>query len=104
MLTEPDSLFAQVFSSENVKPSVGGQYFFDRDPSHFRFILNYLRNGCKIDIRTLPKDSRYLYELFYEAQYYNLHKLMEAVVAKIEQCNVHGAGLENQLIFQREAR
>ena len=105
LIKDQKSLFAEIFSEESpVKPSLGNQYFFDRDPAHFRIILNYLRNGCKIDIRTLPKDIRYLYELFYEAEYYNLHKLMEAIVAKIEQVNVVSSVLPggSKSVFQLE--
>jgi hypothetical protein len=47
-------------------------YFFDRDPAHFRIILNYLRNGAQIEIAVLPKEQRYLYEIFQEANYYKL--------------------------------
>ena len=105
LIKDQKSLFEEIFSEESpVKPSLGNQYFFDRDPAHFRIILNYLRNGCKIDIRTLPKDIRYLYELFYEAEYYNLHKLMEAIVAKIEQVNVVSSVLPggSKSVFQLE--
>ena len=103
LVKDPKSLFAELFREESaVKPSLGNQYFFDRDPTHFRIILNYLRNGCKIDIRTLPKDVRYLYELFYEAEYYNLLKLIESIVAKIEQVNVVSTVLPggSKIVFQ----
>ena len=103
LVKDPKSLFAELFREESaVKPSLGNQYFFDRDPTHFRIILNYLRNGCKIDIRTLPKDVRYLDELFYEAEYYNLLKLIESIVAKIEQVNVVSTVLPggSKIVFQ----
>jgi hypothetical protein len=47
-------------------------YFVDRDPSHFRHILNYLRNGGGDTTNTFPHDIRYLRELQREAEFYNL--------------------------------
>ena len=29
----------------DIKPSEDGSFFIDRDGTHFRFILNYLRTG-----------------------------------------------------------
>ena len=61
---DPNSVFATLFrkscpfrlSASNGRPT----YFFDRDPAHFRFILNYLRNGTMVQEGTLPRDRRYL--------------------------------------------
>jgi hypothetical protein len=66
---------------------INGQYFLDRDPSTFKYVLNYLRTDS-FDIRTLPNDTRILYELFYEAKYYQLPDFMKAIATKIEQVNV----------------
>jgi hypothetical protein len=54
-------------------------YFFDRDPAHFRIILNYLRNGAHIEIAVLPKEQRYLYEILQEAKYCKLLGLQDIV-------------------------
>lgn len=36
-----------------LKSANAASYFLDRDPEHFAYILNFLRNG-EIDERTLP--------------------------------------------------
>ncbi|KAL0084037.1 hypothetical protein F4703DRAFT_1609279 [Phycomyces blakesleeanus] len=42
---DPDSLLATMFSGKHVlTPGGDGSYFIDRDPSHFRLVLNYLRD------------------------------------------------------------
>jgi len=43
---DPNSLLAAMFSGKfDIKPSEDGSFFIDRDGTHFRFILNYLRTG-----------------------------------------------------------
>ena len=44
-----------------------GSFFIDRDGTHFRFILNYLRNGELI----LPEGATFLKELEAEAKFYD---------------------------------
>lgn len=88
----PESVLAELVSSEGVTPRYGNVYFVDRDPAHFRLVLNFMRNGM-CDLRTLPRDVRYLYELYYEASYYRLSDLMRAVIEKIEQVSVFPADL-----------
>ena len=48
LLSEPNSMLAKMFDPESpFAPGVkkDGAYFIDRDPIHFRAVLNYLRSG-----------------------------------------------------------
>ena len=57
---DPNSMVAAMFSGKfEMKPSEDGAFFIDRDGTHFRFILNYLRNGEL----TLPEGATFLKEL-----------------------------------------
>eukprot|EP01083_Nonionella_stella_P043676 117872_1 len=47
-------------------------YFIDRDPTYFRFVLNYLRNGTNV---VLPDKTWELRQLNVEAEYYQLSTL-----------------------------
>ena len=50
---DPNSMLAAMFSGKfEMKPSEDGSFFIDRDGTHFRFILNFLRTG-KL---TLPEE------------------------------------------------
>ena len=43
---DPNSMLAAMFSGKfDMKPAEDGAFFIDRDGTHFRFILNYLRTG-----------------------------------------------------------
>jgi hypothetical protein len=53
--------------------------FIDRDGTHFRYILNFLRDGsCE-----LPDNTHTLRELLREAIYYQLNGLIESIAAKL---------------------
>ena len=55
------------------KPAEDGSYFIDRDGTHFRYILNYLRTGRLL----LPKDELVREELLEEAEFYQIHDILE---------------------------
>ena len=59
------------------KPSEDGSYFIDRDGTHFRYILNYLRTGQLI----VPKDEliRIREELLAEADFYQVQGIIKAL-------------------------
>lgn len=46
LLKDPNSMLAAMFSGRHyVQKCEDGRYFIDRDGTHFRYILNYLRDG-----------------------------------------------------------
>ena len=51
-----------------------GSFFIDRDGTHFRHILNYLRDGEEA-IESIPNSPEVLLELFREAIFYQLDSL-----------------------------
>ena len=64
---DPNSMLAAMFSGKfATKPSEDGSFFIDRDGTHFRFILNYLRDGELI----LPEGATFFRELRKEAEFY----------------------------------
>ena len=62
----------------NTKPSEDGSYFIDRDGTHFRHILNYLRTGQPL----VPKDEIIRVELLAEAEFYQIEGIVNALRAR----------------------
>ena len=58
-------------------------YYFDRDPTHFRLILNYLTVGSRWSTHVLPGDVRHLYEMRAEAEHYEIKGLVEVLERRI---------------------
>ncbi|CAN0374273.1 unnamed protein product [Ectocarpus fasciculatus] len=59
-------------SSSSSSASDGVEFFIDRDPTHFRHILNYLRDSY-IGLESFGKeDLHFLEELSHEAQFFNI--------------------------------
>ena len=59
----------------DTKPSEDGSYFIDRDGTHFRYILNYLRTGQLI----VPKDETIREELLAEAEFYQVEGIIKTL-------------------------
>jgi len=80
-------MFAAMFSGRyNLEKNEEGCYFIDRDGTHFRYILNFLRNGTLL----IPDDPFVREELLIEAKYYqivDLIKLLEGHVGGEFQVN-----------------
>ena len=97
LLQAKDSLFSDVLSPTNTtfcKTGEKGRFFFDRDSTHFRFILNHLRNGAQQDPDSLPKDKLVLFELLHEARYYRLRSLEASVLLRmheLQRCQLFGS-------------
>ena len=68
----------------DTKPSKDGSYFIDRDGTHFRYILNYLRTGQFI----VPKDKTIRKELLAEADFYQVEGIIKALTARPYQDSV----------------
>ncbi|KAG2233889.1 hypothetical protein INT48_005230 [Thamnidium elegans] len=72
---DTNSLLATMFSGRHpISAESDGSYFIDRDPSHFRLVLNYLR-----DLRIPPtvlQDVKIRQELLQEAKYYRIDGLI----------------------------
>ena len=60
------------------KPSEDGSYFIDRDGTHFRYILNYLRTGQLV----VPEDKVVRRELLTEAEFYQVEGIINELRAR----------------------
>ena len=73
---DPNSMLTAMFSGKfEMKSSEDGAFFVDRDGTHFRFILNYLRDGELI----LPDGATFLKELEAEAKFYQIQGILDVV-------------------------
>ena len=71
---DPNTMLAAMFSGKfGMKPCEDGAFFIDRDGTHFRFILNYLRTG-KL---TLPEGATFLKEVLEEAEFYQIQGIID---------------------------
>ncbi|KAH3694186.1 uncharacterized protein LOC127861643 isoform X1 [Dreissena polymorpha] len=76
---EADSMLAAMFSGRHeLLKEEDGCVFIDRDGTHFRYVLNYLRDGG-LNMDCLPRDRQLLKELKKEATYYQLHGLLQQI-------------------------
>lgn len=76
---DSDSMLAAMFSGRHhVTQEDDGTVFIDRDGTHFRYILNYLRDGG-VNQDSLPRDRQVLKELRNEAVYFQLNGLVQII-------------------------
>ena len=76
---EADSVLSAMFNGHNaVHRDKDGSYFIDRDGTHFRYILNFLREGATA-VDSFPENPGLLKELLTEAKYYHLGSLITAL-------------------------
>ena len=61
----------------DTKPAEDGSYFIDRDGTHFRYILNYLRTGQLV----VPEDKIVRRELLTEAEFYQIQGIIDELKA-----------------------
>ena len=75
------SMLHAMFSGRfDTKPSEDGSYFIDRDGTHFRYILNYLRTGELI----APEDKVVRRELLFEAKFYQVEGIIKALTFELD--------------------
>ncbi|XP_068678620.1 uncharacterized protein [Montipora foliosa] len=78
MKKDSGSMFHGMFSGRfDTKPAEDGTYFIDRDGTHFRYILNYLRTGNLV----VPEDKIVRRELLTEAEFYQVQGIIEELKA-----------------------
>ena len=71
---DPGSMLHAMFSGRfDTKPAEDGTYFIDRDGTHFRYILNYLRTGRLL----VPEDQLVQKELLEEAEFYQIRGIID---------------------------
>ena len=84
----PNSLFGLMFANGSPLRPSNRMFRFDRDPSHFRIILMYLRNGAQLDLELLPYEKRYLLELLNEARFSCLEGLVSLIRERLRRTTV----------------
>lgn len=74
LLSDENSMLALMFSGRyNVEKDEEGRYFIDRDGTHFRYILNFLRDGSTY----IPYTNKQLVdELYEEVKFYQIEELL----------------------------
>ena len=71
---DPNSMLAAMFSGKfDTQLSEDGSVFIDRDGTHFRFILNFLRDGKLI----LPEGATFHKELEAEGTFYQIQGILD---------------------------
>ncbi|KAL3882839.1 hypothetical protein ACJMK2_029143 [Sinanodonta woodiana] len=66
-IRDPESLFAKAIESSEHCCSTNNDMCTERDSTHMRFILNYLRYNGSMPEAIIPRDRRNLTEILHEA-------------------------------------
>ena len=82
---EPNSILGLLSVSDCPMRPHRNCYNFDRDPAHFKLILNYLLNGAHLEMLTLPHEKQYLLELLTEARFFCVQGLVKILIVRLEQ-------------------
>ncbi|KAI1700665.1 BTB/POZ domain-containing protein [Ditylenchus destructor] len=85
-----------------VRLNVGGKdetgaFLIDRDPKHFRIILNYLRNGELL----MERNEIRVKELLREADFYGLHALVDEISKAVPEPMKIGTNRTEMIIVSR---
>lgn len=95
----PDSLIGAMFSGRHTTAKDSeGCYFLDQDGTHFRHILNFLRNPTKFTLADISERDKL--ELRAEAEYYGL--VNEIFPAYVESCELRDSNGDKIRITQDE--
>ena len=96
MKKDPGSMFHALFSGRfDAKPAEDGSYFIDRDGTHFRYILNYLRTTQLV----VPEDKIVRKELLNEAEFYQVQGIIDQLRSHpFEESNILSIAQRHTLI------
>ena len=87
LLSEPCTYFSAMLSQNfRVDVDANGKscYFIDRDPTHFRHILNYLRGCGSSGTKVYTEHQEILAEILEEAEFYQIQGLSAFLKKEIE--------------------
>ena len=102
MTNFPESYFGVMFSGRHDLKAMqceDGSYFIDRDGTHFRYILNYLRNGEEMVESFSRLSADVITDLLCEAKFYQLDGLV-----KVLQCEIDVITQDNVMCHFSESR
>ena len=86
----PESMLGVMFSGRHDLATMqceDGSFFIDRDGTHFRHILNYLRDGEEA-VESFPKSTDVLLELIRESEFFQLNGLTSVLKPVLRESDV----------------
>lgn len=96
---DPDSMLGVMFSGRHTTSTMAdGSYFIDRDPTHFRYVLNFMRDGPCVLPPNDASTASLRRELLVEAQYYQIQGMIDALqdgpAARLARCAEAGGAIK----------